>query len=1514
MDVDLYYDGDPSPEQIMDIDAEETGHEIRRRIAGQVQAVRRERRPNDPLICELLVPPDLAESTFRLPAVEKILREFLPLEEAVNDLLSPQINWAPPGYKPTDRLVRKAMARLWAIRTDGDGDCLLHAVSLSLWGQHDRTLVLRSLVVEVLQDKPSERILFRIWREGQQRADAAAGDNAAFEMEEDQVVAEWHMLVDAANTPSAYLSSFHAFVLANALRRPILVYGDRFVRGKDGEPYAPSDVRGVYLPTLLAPDMCYKLPIAVGYTCVAVGKVGHFTALVGVERELRHLPLVDEHGDNLPIRYGLTPATVAHPDPEGEAIGDYMVTTPYYTEEGGWIDGLNNTAADAVRVGMAHAAEAAFDRLARAQEEEINRALLASKNGDENLNLPPPPAADGARDADARTAPTAGGGGSGGGGGRNSGDGGNGRQRPKPAPLPPLPPPSPDDPEGMPTSPVVASAAAAEFSGTKTYAREGLVSRSGSNTTDVSDDPTAGSFVNHVDNNVCGGRGGGGTHRSERPAGGADNGSEVGTGAVDPAAAAGSVDRSRGRSRPTSSPANTPAATHLEGPPAVAAAAAAAAGGSAAGGEDTGRGEGGSAVASPPAIGSRLLSAPLGVLSAVGAWATGRGRGSVGSAADAEDAAAAVAGGLDHRSMSGDGGEETPPPSSGGFVDGSSMAAQKDASLSRGTSASQGEETGKGRVDGADARRRRPPDLELDDPPPDVPAHPRGSGSSTGSTGGGRSGSRRRPPSVHVPEDDGMELDVPAENRIRSGREGEEGEAAGAAAAAAYGKRKPECSPAVTPDGPNPGQHFGDTADGSIGKGPAGAAAGQQDWRVPDPSAAKITGSRRSKGKTLTTAAAAPAARSASAAAATDDGASTAAAAGSGASRRVSDAGGRDGTAACDFENENAAVEERYRATARWRAARSASGGGGGGGGAGSRRGQPHPRGLDDSAAARGGDDNPWLATAPASTAHEHPASEDRAGRVDSNVERERRYPLSSVGIDASPSPDRGRRAGARSSSRPRAEQAWQRPEQAAPTTTTTARYHSRARFPEGACPPPAAAEQPPESSGRAVRDGMGTMSLDTGSGAGRQREEGHRISGSNSNSSSSSSSRGGRSAGDPSPYLRQQAWTVSTSATPPAGGGGRGASPPPSELPHDSIYYPGPSPASVAARRVLRAQAAASSSSSSPSRGGGAASRSASTRDLGRRTPDVVDGYTVGDEWKGGRRSRGGASASAAAQEDEDEAGCFVGGSGGSRGRGGGGRYGVSGSSRERSAAAGDQRHHREDPDLPDWPGGETMAHSRRLSSSSVTSPSAYRSIYRAQRSHSSSTYHHHLRGGTGTGARRSPSPAPLPPDSASSSWKSSSLRRALEGPTTATASLSLSSSTAGRRPPPPPPSSSSYLASKLAGERAAATAGSPASSYVPGAVAAHGFSSRGRLSSTGGGGGGRSVRSSGSVRSSSGSSFALSGSYDGQTLSSLRRSRAAQERRALEAAGGRASTAGASAAAAVRSRNAYAGAPKFY
>lgn len=53
------------------------------------------------------------------------------------------------------------------------------------------------------------------------------------------------MLMEAVKTPSAHLSSFHVFVLAHALRRPIVVYGEKYVYGaNNGEAYVPSDMPG----------------------------------------------------------------------------------------------------------------------------------------------------------------------------------------------------------------------------------------------------------------------------------------------------------------------------------------------------------------------------------------------------------------------------------------------------------------------------------------------------------------------------------------------------------------------------------------------------------------------------------------------------------------------------------------------------------------------------------------------------------------------------------------------------------------------------------------------------------------------------------------------------------------------------------------------------------------------------------------------------------------------------------------------------------------------------------------------------------------------------------------------------------------------------------------------------------------------------------------------------------------------------------------------------------------------
>lgn len=39
---------------------------------------------------------------------------------------------------------------MWPLSTTGDGNCLLHAASLGMWGIHDRQLMLRKILYEML--------------------------------------------------------------------------------------------------------------------------------------------------------------------------------------------------------------------------------------------------------------------------------------------------------------------------------------------------------------------------------------------------------------------------------------------------------------------------------------------------------------------------------------------------------------------------------------------------------------------------------------------------------------------------------------------------------------------------------------------------------------------------------------------------------------------------------------------------------------------------------------------------------------------------------------------------------------------------------------------------------------------------------------------------------------------------------------------------------------------------------------------------------------------------------------------------------------------------------------------------------------------------------------------------------------------------------------------------------------------------------------------------------------------
>ena len=54
--------------------------------------------------------------------------------------------------------------KLWPLATTGDGNCLLHAASLGMWGFHDRLLVLRKALHALLSNSSYTAAFYRRWK------------------------------------------------------------------------------------------------------------------------------------------------------------------------------------------------------------------------------------------------------------------------------------------------------------------------------------------------------------------------------------------------------------------------------------------------------------------------------------------------------------------------------------------------------------------------------------------------------------------------------------------------------------------------------------------------------------------------------------------------------------------------------------------------------------------------------------------------------------------------------------------------------------------------------------------------------------------------------------------------------------------------------------------------------------------------------------------------------------------------------------------------------------------------------------------------------------------------------------------------------------------------------------------------------------------------------------------------------------------------------------------------------
>nr|CAD7600958.1 unnamed protein product [Timema genevievae] len=239
-------------------------------------------------------------TTFALPAevedlpttVQEQLFEELLDKDAQQQLESdpPIINWS---LEVTVRLG----SRLYALWNRSAGDCLLDSAMQATWGVFDRDNTLRRALADSLHEGGS-----------------------TLDLEEGQWEEDWAGLLSLASQPGSSLEQLHVFTLAHILRRPIIIYGVKYVKSFRGETigfarfevYTPAEMTGVYLPLLWEPSFCVRSPLALGYTR------GHFSALVALEPysrlegvgvgagndlQVTFLPLMDCNRKILPVHF-----------------------------------------------------------------------------------------------------------------------------------------------------------------------------------------------------------------------------------------------------------------------------------------------------------------------------------------------------------------------------------------------------------------------------------------------------------------------------------------------------------------------------------------------------------------------------------------------------------------------------------------------------------------------------------------------------------------------------------------------------------------------------------------------------------------------------------------------------------------------------------------------------------------------------------------------------------------------------------------------------------------------------------------------------------------------------------------------------------------------------------------------------------------------------------------------------------------------------------------------------------
>ncbi|XP_057309943.1 OTU domain-containing protein 7A-like [Hydractinia symbiolongicarpus] len=285
-----------------------------------------------------------ARKNFVLPDISQFSRELANFIK--NDLIS--INtlqtltsadylnwWADIG----------ACRKLFPLSTVGDGNCLLHAASLGMWGFHDRLLTLRKSLHQFMLHPLAKKALKRRWKYNLWQENLKCGGLTYSHSEWEE---EWNAVVKlTSDRPRRFeggmprrrisrqlsfrtsveiggavpnlregesldsLESIHVYALANLLCRPIIIIAEEMLKDGAGNDVVPIPFGGIYLPLEKNPDVCLKYPLVLAYDA------SHFSALVPADGEMYNkgeklsnsIPLMNRHLQLLPLRFYIEPGS-----------------------------------------------------------------------------------------------------------------------------------------------------------------------------------------------------------------------------------------------------------------------------------------------------------------------------------------------------------------------------------------------------------------------------------------------------------------------------------------------------------------------------------------------------------------------------------------------------------------------------------------------------------------------------------------------------------------------------------------------------------------------------------------------------------------------------------------------------------------------------------------------------------------------------------------------------------------------------------------------------------------------------------------------------------------------------------------------------------------------------------------------------------------------------------------------------------------------------------------------------